>query len=109
MDEHEIDTIFANLTAEERRSWEVLIGSKVPPYTDESEAARTAWRMAKEIKKIILTTANTKLIRQKLLDYRQGERQFWMKWAERHPHDQGVINLRLAALDRMLGVAGGAK
>ena len=106
MDEHEINELFERLTAEEQRSWEVLIGSDVQPavspHTDEAEAARIIWRMAKDLKRIVLSS-DLKAIREKLTDYRSGEYQFWARYGERHPHDQGVIDLRLQALDRMLG------
>jgi len=108
MDEHEINELFERLTAEEQRSWDVLIGSKevpeVQPHTDEAEAARITWRMAKDLKRIVLTS-NVKVVREKLADYRSGEHQFWQRYGERHPHDLGVITLRLEALDRMLGEA----
>jgi len=106
MDEHEINELFERLTAEEQRSWDVLIGSDaqpaVLPHTDEAEAARITWRMAKDLKRIVLT-CNVKALKEKLTDYRSGEYQFWARYGERHPHDQGVIDLRLQALDRMLG------
>lgn len=106
MDEHEMRALFERLTAEERRAWEVLIGSKevpeVQPHTDAAEAARITWRMAKDLKRIVLT-CNVKVVREKLADYRSGEHQFWARYGERHPHDLGVITLRLEALDRMLG------